>query len=88
MQVLFAICSWGLGHAVRDLPLIKRMVQDGHQISIVGQGRSLEFIKKELGRKHTYYEISDYSPVYSVKAFSVTKFVGKVPFYLREVKQR
>ena len=85
MQVLFAICSWGLGHAARDLPLIKRMIQNGHQISIVGQGRSLEFIKKELGKKHTYYEISDYSPVYSSKAFSVTKFVGKVPFYLREV---
>lgn len=85
MRILFGICSWGLGHAVRDLPLLRRMIQAGHQISIVGRGRSLEFTKKELGGKCTFYEVPDYSPVYSEKAFSVVKFVGRFPIYLSEV---
>ncbi|RLE11898.1 glycosyltransferase [Candidatus Aerophobetes bacterium] len=85
MKVLFGVCSWGLGHAVRDLPLLKRMRRNGHRITVVGRGRSLEFIKKEMGRECSYYEIPDYSPVYSEKAFSIAKFVGRFPFYLGEV---
>jgi len=85
MKVLFGICSWGLGHAVRDLPLIKRMIQEGHKVSIVGTGRSLEFLRKELSKSCLFYDVPDYSPVYSEKAFSVAKFVGKLPIYLKEV---
>ena len=85
MKVLFGICSWGLGHAVRDLPLIKRAIQAGHAITIVSIGRPLEFIRKELGERCTYYEVPDYSPVYSEKTLSVVKFVGRLPVYLNEV---
>lgn len=87
MRILFGICSWGLGHAVRDLPLLKRMIRGGHQISIVGRGRSLEFVKKELGSDCVFYNVPDYSPVYSKKSFSVVKFVGRFPIYLNELRR-
>ncbi|MBE0478480.1 glycosyltransferase [Candidatus Aerophobetes bacterium] len=87
MRILFGVCSWGLGHAARALPLIKRMLQSGHELTVVSKGRPLDFIKKELGEKCIYYEIADYSPAYSEKAFSVAKFVAKFPLYLTEVSK-
>jgi len=85
MRVLFGICSWGLGHAVRDLPLIKKMLQAGHSVTVAGKGRSLQLVKDELKNKCSYYEIPDYSPVYSEKNFSVVKFVARLPAYLNEI---
>lgn len=87
MRVLFGICSWGLGHAVRDLPLIREMIQAGHLVMVVGRGRSLQLIKYELGDRCDYYELPDYSPAYSEKNFSVAKFVGRLPIYLNEIAQ-
>jgi uncharacterized protein (TIGR00661 family) len=87
MNILFAICSWGLGHAVRDLPLIRRLLELDHTVTVVGIGRSLEFVRQELGQLCTYYECADYSPVYSNKSFSVTRFVGRFPLYMREISQ-
>ena len=61
MEVLFAVCSWGLGHAVRDLPLMRRIIKEGHQLTVIGKGRSLQFLKKELKDSCSYKEIADYS---------------------------
>jgi len=85
MKVLFGVCSWGLGHAVRDLPLIRRMIQDGHSVTVISEGRSLELIKDELGDKCSYYDIPDYTPVYSKRSFSASKFVAHLPVYLNEI---
>lgn len=85
MKVLFGVCSWGLGHAVRDLPLIKKMIQAGHLVTVVGMGRSLKFIKDEIGEQCDYYELPDYSPAYSEKDFSIAKVVGRFPLYLNEI---
>ena len=85
MKVLFGVCSWGLGHAVRDLPFIKKMLQAGHSVTVIGKGRSLKLIKDELGDECFYHEVPDYTPVYSEKNFSVPKFVARLPAYLSEI---
>jgi len=66
MKVLFAVCSWGLGHATRDLPLIQGMLRSGHTVTVVGAGRSLDLLRRELGRSCDFLEIPDYSylPIY------------------------
>ncbi len=87
MNVLFAVCSWGLGHAVRDLPLMKRIIKEGYQLTVIGEGRSLRFLKEELKGSCSYREIPDYSPAYSKKNFSVTKFVSSLPIYIGEIIQ-
>ena len=87
MEVLFAVCSWGLGHAVRDLPLMRRIIKEGHQLTVIGKGRSLQFLKKELKDSCSYTEIPDYSSAYSEKNFSVAKFVGSLPIYIDEIIQ-
>ncbi|MCD6317511.1 hypothetical protein J7M02_00400, partial [Candidatus Aerophobetes bacterium] len=87
MEVLFAVCSWGLGHAVRDLPLMRRIIKEGHQLTVIGKGRSLQFLKKELKDSCSYKEIADYSSPYSEKNFSVAKFMGYLPIYIDEIIQ-
>ena len=85
MKVLFGVCSWGLGHATRDLPLIKGIIQAGHEASIVARGRSLNLLKEELGNSCRYLEIPDYSSPYSKKDFSVAKFLSYFPVYMNQV---
>ncbi len=85
MKTLFAVCSWGLGHATRDIPLMRGILKAKHSLTIVGSGRSLELLKGELGDRCQYVSMSDYSSVYSKKDFSVAKFLGYFPFYIDEI---
>jgi len=85
MKILFAICSWGLGHASRDLPLIRGLLKAGHNLTLVGRGRSLELLRNELKDSCQYLNIPDYSSAYSEKDFSVAKFVGYFPIYANEI---
>lgn len=85
MKVLFGVCSWGLGHATRDLPLIRGIVERGHQVDIVARGRSLSLLKEELGETCRYLEIPDYSSPYSKKDFSVPRFLSYFPVYMNQV---
>lgn len=85
MKTLFAVCSWGLGHATRDIPLMRGILKAKHSLTIVGRGRSLELLKGELGDRCQYVSMSDYSSVYSEKDFSVAKFLGYFPFYIDEI---
>ncbi len=85
MKVLFGVCSWGLGHATRDLSLIKGIIEAGHEITIVAKGRSLNLLKEELGNSCSYLEIPDYSSPYSKKDFSVPKFLSYFPVYMNQV---
>ncbi len=85
MKVLFGVCSWGLGHATRDLPLIRGIIEREHQVDIVARGRSLSLLKEELGDSCRYLEIPDYSSPYSKKDFSVRKFLSYFPVYMNQV---
>ncbi|KYK20078.1 hypothetical protein AYK24_04130 [Thermoplasmatales archaeon SG8-52-4] len=60
MKVFYSICSWGLGHATRSLPVIRKLIKEGNEVSIISSGRSLELLKKELGNNTEYYDIPDY----------------------------
>ncbi len=47
-RVLFAVGSWGLGHATRDLPLIRGLIERGHAVTVLGSGSSLTLLRAEL----------------------------------------
>jgi len=85
MKILFGVCSWGLGHATRDLPLIREMIKRGHKLTIVGRGRSLIFLEKELKENCSYLDIPDYSSPYSKRDLFVAKFVTYCPIYINEI---
>jgi Glycosyltransferase Family 4/Glycosyltransferase family 28 C-terminal domain len=50
-RVLFAVGSWGLGHATRDLPLIRGLLDAGHKVTVIGSGASMRLLRSELGTR-------------------------------------
>jgi len=86
LDVLFAVAAWGLGHATRDLPLINRLLDCGHRITIVSSDRALELLKLELGSRCTFLEWP-YLPVPLSKSAPLfyAKFTLSLPLALRAI---
>jgi uncharacterized protein (TIGR00661 family) len=47
-KILFAALDWGLGHAVRDIPLIRKLINSNFTVKIAGSGASLSLLQKEF----------------------------------------
>jgi hypothetical protein len=60
--MLFGVCSWGLGHATRTLPIIRKTVEEGHEVTVVASGRALNMLKQELGPGPSFASLEDYHP--------------------------
>jgi uncharacterized protein (TIGR00661 family) len=60
MEIIYGVCSWGLGHATRSLPVIRKLIAEKHNVTVISNGRSLEVLRKELGNTVTYVDIPDY----------------------------
>ena len=48
MKILVCPLDWGLGHAARCVPVIRELVERGHEVVLGGHGRSMEFLKGEF----------------------------------------
>lgn len=48
-RVLFGTSSWGLGHATRDLALIRALLGEGCVVTVVSDGNALQLLRHELG---------------------------------------
>jgi uncharacterized protein (TIGR00661 family) len=59
LKVLFAICGWGLGHATRDLVLIRALLRAKHQVTILTTGRALRLLRYELGNACSFIDLQD-----------------------------
>lgn len=62
MRVMFGICSWGLGHATRSLPIIRRFIREKDEVTIVSYGSALNLLRNELGESAAFVELPDYRP--------------------------
>jgi glycosyl transferase family 28/glycosyl transferase family 1 len=47
MRILYAVCGWGLGHATRSLPILRRLV-DTHDVVLYAEGPALALLRAEL----------------------------------------
>lgn len=59
-RIFCKINSWGLGHATRNLPIIRRLVQDGHRVTVASTGRALRLVQLELRDRCQYLRMPDY----------------------------
>ena len=46
-SVFVSPLNWGLGHASRDVPVIRELILRGHEVTIGTSGNALAFLKKE-----------------------------------------
>jgi len=59
VNVLFAVHDWGLGHATRDLVLIRALLSAGHAVHVMSHGRALHVLRDELGSSAEFTDIRD-----------------------------
>jgi hypothetical protein len=86
LKILFAVASWGLGHATRDLPLINRMLECGHDVTIISSARALALLKRELGNRCTFLEWPDLPLSLSKSApLFYAKFTLSLPLACRAI---
>lgn len=55
MTILVAPLNWGLGHASRCVPLVRRFVADGHEVILGGDGDSLTLLRKHFPKLRYVY---------------------------------
>ena len=48
MKIFFPVLNWGLGHASRSLPLIRKYLELGHEVYSASDGEALLMLRKEL----------------------------------------
>ncbi|UCF49689.1 MAG: hypothetical protein JSU91_08060 [Thermoplasmatales archaeon] len=95
MKIIYGICSWGLGHASRSLPIIRKLIDENNELTIISNGRSLEFLKKELGNNIKYFDIPDYPMLLSENsrqfmaksAVYWPSFIGRMESELQKLKK-
>ena len=45
-HILFSPLNWGLGHATRDIPIIKKLLDQHHEVTIAACGNAQAVLKK------------------------------------------
>jgi len=63
-KILLAFLDWGLGHATRCMPIIESLLAQNNEISIAGNGKSLQFMKQQFPYLQSF-ELPDYSIQYN-----------------------
>jgi len=77
-HVLVSPLSWGLGHATRDLPIIRHILARGHRVTVLACGRALTLLQHEVPQCD-FIELEDYPTPYSNTRYFVPKFLAMAP---------
>ncbi len=88
MKIACGICSWGLGHATRSLPIIRRFLDEGDEVTIVSWGSALRLLRDELDGHARFMELQDYHPpaTDNPKAFALNTVLN-LPTYLNAMRR-
>ena len=85
-QVLLSPLSWGLGHAMRDIPIIKTLLAHDHEVTIAACGNALTALKQEFPQCR-FIEFEDYPSPYSSGSLFLPKFFLYLPILLKAVSK-
>jgi hypothetical protein len=77
-HVLLSPLNWGLGHASRDVPLIRELLRHHHEVTIAAEGNALELLKKEFPTAN-FIDFPDYPLAHYQGRFFFTRFTFHVP---------
>ncbi len=73
-KIFIAPLNWGLGHATRVLPLIRRFLQRGDQVFVAAHGRALQLLRDEVP-ECIFLDFPEYPIRYPRTRFFVTRFM-------------
>ncbi len=88
MRIAFGICSWGLGHATRTLPIIRKFIEEGDDVVVVSHGQALSLLRDELDGGALFHELRDYPPpaTHHAKLMALDAAVS-IPKYIYTMKK-
>jgi len=81
-HVLISPLNWGLGHASRDVPIIRELLDRGHQVTVASSGNALELLKMEFPECR-FIIFEDYPAPYSSSRFFLPKFTAYLPLMVK-----
>ena len=84
MKILICPLNWGLGHATRCVPIIKRLSDEGNDITIAGDGFPLEFLRHEFPEL-AFIELPSYSIRYSGGKSQAGAMIRQAPKILAKI---
>ena len=84
MKIFFPVLNWGLGHASRSLPLIKKYIDEGHEVLPASDGEALAMLRHEL-KDHLVLQLPGYGIQYSSR-FMPYNMLKYGPGMLRTMK--
>lgn len=82
-NILLCPLNWGLGHATRCVPIIKKLSSEGHKVIIAADEGPLAFLQKEFP-DHEFIKFPGFSPQYSRSNTQVFKMMAAFPGALRD----
>ncbi|NYT02304.1 MAG: hypothetical protein GKC10_06090 [Methanosarcinales archaeon] len=85
-HVLISPLNWGLGHASRDMPIIRELLSHDHQVTIASSGNALESLKREFSQCH-FLVYKDYPAPYSAGRFFLPRFSAYIPVLLQALRE-
>lgn len=77
-NVLVAPLDWGLGHATRCIPIIRKLLEREVSVIIAGSGRSYELLKKEFPDL-TFVNLPGYNITYPRTGFIAGMMLSQMP---------
>ena len=93
LNILISPLDWGLGHAARCTPIISRLIESGHKVTVAGSGRSLIMLQKEFLSLESF-EMQGFSPSYPESGnmalhlfLRLPQFIGTMVREHRELKK-
>lgn len=86
-RILVAPLNWGLGHATRCIPLIRKLEEKEFEPVIASDGAALQLLKKEFPYLKTF-ELPSYNITYTTKGSLLKwKLLMDTPSILKNIKK-
>ena len=85
-RILIAPLDWGLGHATRCIPIVRHLIETGHQPIISASGRPKTLLQLEFPSVETV-DMEGYNISYPEGSGMVWKMFRSTPHILRRIKE-
>ena len=83
-RVLVAPLDWGLGHATRCVPIIERLLAEGHEVVIAADGYPLRFLRREFPHLD-WVKFEGLKVEYADGQSQVSAMLRQLPRFLRDI---
>jgi hypothetical protein len=85
-HILISPLNWGLGHASRDVPVIRELLRNRHVVTIAAGGNALELLRREFPTC-TFIDFPDYPLADNRGKFFFPRFTAHVPALVKALSE-